>query len=170
MPASGTLKPVNTVSTSAGWSTVSSASRCMSSSLGSTVPNESATWVFMKYDVLRSMWVLNLLAFFVSYPYSIRIANVRRSAMALKNKIDPGLAQQRLAEWLATRIPEAAQARVDEVAIPGSNGLSCETVLFDATWSGERRRLVARVAPHPDDDATALFPSYDLELEAKIMT
>lgn len=93
--------------------------------------------------------------------------------MAFKNVIDPEVARRRLAEWLPTRVPEADGVHVGEVVIPASSGMSCETVLFDAEWheQGEarRRRLVARVAPHPEDRSMLLFPSYDLELEATIM-
>lgn len=94
--------------------------------------------------------------------------------MAFKNTIDAGEAQRSLAAWLPTRVPGATDVQVTNVVIPSSNGLSCETVLFDATWrepgaEPSTRRLVARVAPRLDDDAPSLFESYDLELEAKIM-
>lgn len=57
MSASGTLKPLKTVSTSAGSVISSVACRCMPSSCGSAVPNESAAWGFMKYDVFCPMSV-----------------------------------------------------------------------------------------------------------------
>jgi aminoglycoside phosphotransferase (APT) family kinase protein len=92
--------------------------------------------------------------------------------MALKNKIDPGTARRSLAEWLSARVPDAGEVTVSDVRIPTSSGMSCETVLFNATWQehGESRLrpLVARVAP-PGDTTMSLFPSYDLGLEASIM-
>lgn len=49
--------------------------------------------------------------------------------------------------------------------------MSSETLLFDATWlhEGERREypLVARVEPAADD--VPIFPTYDLELQFKVM-
>lgn len=94
--------------------------------------------------------------------------------MAFKNKIDAEEAQRSLTAWLPTRITGSQDVQVTNVVIPTSNGLSCETVLFDAAWcepgaDPRTRRLVARVAPLLDDDSPSLFERYDLELEAKIM-
>jgi aminoglycoside phosphotransferase (APT) family kinase protein len=75
-----------------------------------------------------------------------------------------------LASWLEGRRPGA---RITDLEIPSSNGMSSETVLLDATWpdpSGAeaRRRLVARVAP--EASAVPVFPVYDLERQARVMT
>lgn len=89
--------------------------------------------------------------------------------MALSNSTDPAQAAVALAEWLGRRMPEADNVQVTDVDIPKASGLSNETVLFSASWTvdGERRdeRLVARVAP----SGPAVFPTYDLGLEFKVM-
>lgn len=77
----------------------------------------------------------------------------------------------RLQAWLAERHPGAA---VNELVTP-SNGMSSETLLFDATWDdagvpGGRveSRFVARV--EPPDEAVPVFPAYDLGLQHRIMS
>ena len=68
-------------------------------------------------------------------------------------------------------LPEGAEPEVERVTVPESNGMSSETLLFDASWvsDGERRRyeLVARVAPDVGD--VPVFPSYDLESQFRVM-
>jgi aminoglycoside phosphotransferase (APT) family kinase protein len=89
--------------------------------------------------------------------------------MALKNTIDPQEAERSLTRWLATKLPGADDIRVSGVRIPSSSGLSAETVMFDASWreNGVERRegLVARVQP----SGPAVFPSYHLDLEHRVM-
>jgi aminoglycoside phosphotransferase (APT) family kinase protein len=75
-----------------------------------------------------------------------------------------------LGTWLGGRRPGA---RITDLEIPSSNGMSSETVLFGATWPEEgrgetARRLVARVAP--EASAVPVFPVYDLERQARVMT
>ena len=85
---------------------------------------------------------------------------------------DPDELRSRLGAWLDGRRPGA---RITDFEIPSSNGMSSETVLFDAAWSdggdsaaGEvHRRLVARVAP--EVSAVPVFPRYDLERQARVM-
>lgn len=72
----------------------------------------------------------------------------------------------RLATWLSARA--GAPVELGAVEVPASNGMSSETVLFDAVWGGEGRRLVARLAPEPS--AVPVFPSYDLERQARVMS
>lgn len=73
----------------------------------------------------------------------------------------PGL----LADWLATLLPAGADPVVVLHSGIDANGMSSETLLFDATWSegGEQQvgRYVARVAPSASD--FPVFPSYDLQ-------
>ena len=59
---------------------------------------------------------------------------------------DPEATAATLARWLR-EVAGAEGPTVTGVAIPGSTGWSNETVLFDAAWGGERRPLVARIAP-----------------------
>jgi aminoglycoside phosphotransferase (APT) family kinase protein len=88
--------------------------------------------------------------------------------MALKNRIDPGPTASRLGIALERHL-EATDAHVSGVQIPEANGMSGETVLFEATWSVDhqprREQLVARVQPA----GPAVFPRYDLELEFAVM-
>jgi hypothetical protein len=50
--------------------------------------------------------------------------------MALKNIIDTELAAKRLADWLASKRPDAQDITMIDVKVPGAGGLSNETVLF----------------------------------------
>jgi aminoglycoside phosphotransferase (APT) family kinase protein len=59
---------------------------------------------------------------------------------------DPAATASTLTAWLASAAG-VTDASVGEVSIPASTGWSNETILFDATWAGEQRRLVARIAP-----------------------
>ena len=87
--------------------------------------------------------------------------------MPLPSKRDRDALRTRLAEWLAAQLPPDAKPDVSPLAIPEGNGLSSETLLFDATWTedGERRAhaLVARMSPDMTDWPT--FPEYDLALQ-----
>ena len=88
-----------------------------------------------------------------------------------KSSRDADETGKQLAEWLRTVLPEGAEPEVERVTVPESNGMSSETLLFDASWvsDGERRRyeLVARVAPDAGD--VPVFPSYDLESQFRVM-
>jgi aminoglycoside phosphotransferase (APT) family kinase protein len=68
--------------------------------------------------------------------------------------------RRQLEAWLAERLPGAT---ISELIVPSSNGMSSETVLFDAEVPGEvePRHLVARIAPDPSADP--VFPEYDME-------
>jgi aminoglycoside phosphotransferase (APT) family kinase protein len=72
--------------------------------------------------------------------------------------------QTRLEAWLATRLPQGASPRITSLEGTAANGMSNETLLFDATWEdGDARRphrLVARLAPGEHD--IPVFPRYDL--------
>lgn len=73
--------------------------------------------------------------------------------------------RRRLAAWLAEQA--GGTVELGEVEVPASNGMSSETVLFDASWDGATHRLVARLAPEPT--AVPVFPRYDLERQARVM-
>jgi aminoglycoside phosphotransferase (APT) family kinase protein len=70
----------------------------------------------------------------------------------------------RLEGWLATRLPAGASPRITSLEGTSANGMSSETLLFDATWledgATRHRRLVARLAPGEHD--VPVFPRYDL--------
>ena len=84
---------------------------------------------------------------------------------------DPVELQQRLEAWLCTRLPSGAEPRISTLEVPASNGMSSETVLFEATWregtSTRAQALVARVAP--DMSAVPVFPVYDLARQFTVM-
>jgi aminoglycoside phosphotransferase (APT) family kinase protein len=73
----------------------------------------------------------------------------------------PGL----LADWLATLLPAGAQPEVVLHSGIDANGMSSETLVFDATWTQDGARAtheyVARVAPAAAD--FPVFPSYELQ-------
>ncbi len=88
-----------------------------------------------------------------------RVTQLQRSSR------DRGEVQQRLAAWLATKLPDDASPRITALEGTSANGMSSETLLFDATWKDDDgvprdRRLVARLAPGAHD--VPVFPRYDL--------
>lgn len=81
---------------------------------------------------------------------------------------DPHQLRQRLNGWLADRI---AGGEVVDVTAPEANGMSSQTVLFDARFndgSGTAiHELVARVAPAAVD--VPVFATYDLAAQFQVM-
>jgi aminoglycoside phosphotransferase (APT) family kinase protein len=81
---------------------------------------------------------------------------------------DRGELRDRLERWMLQRFGEAA---VSPLTGPSTNGMSSETLLFDASWreGGLRRSaaLVGRVAPDPA--AVPVFPTYDMERQFRVM-
>ncbi|MFC8918107.1 phosphotransferase family protein [Streptomyces sp. NPDC057116] len=78
---------------------------------------------------------------------------------------DPEELAARLTAWLRTRLPGA---RVTDVAVPTSNGMSSETLLFtvdhpDAPVRGCALRLAA------DPAAYTIFPVYDMARQYRVM-
>lgn len=88
--------------------------------------------------------------------------------MALANK-DPEALREGLQQWLARRIPDAADLSIDQLEVPPASGMSNLTVLFSASWSNDAqaisKQFVARVAP----EGPAVFPTYDLGKESTVM-
>lgn len=84
---------------------------------------------------------------------------------------DLGDLVRRLESWIASRLPAGAEPHVSGLEVPTSNGMSSETVLFDASWrEGDRARsrsLVARLAP--EVSAVPVFRVYDLERQFRVM-
>lgn len=88
-----------------------------------------------------------------------QVTDIQRSSRDLEQlRVD-------LERWLATKLPAGANPLVPELTATSANGMSSETLLFQATWTeaGAPRseRLVARVAPDPRD--VPVFPAYDLD-------
>jgi len=70
-----------------------------------------------------------------------------------------------LAAWLGERV--GAPVTVSALDIPPANGMSSETLLFDASWDGTAHRLVARVAPDPAN--MPVFPRYDIGAQFRVV-
>ncbi|MDQ1698113.1 MAG: hypothetical protein QOJ03_3466 [Frankiaceae bacterium] len=78
---------------------------------------------------------------------------------------DPAVLQARLQDWLARTLGSDANPIVGTLSGTDANGMSSDTVLFDASWTdadGTSRdeQLVARIAPDAND--VPVFPSYDM--------
>lgn len=77
---------------------------------------------------------------------------------------DPEVLRAALEAWLGEHLPGV---RVSQLDTPG-NGMSSETVLFDATSEdGTVEQLVARIAP--PDDAVPVFDHYDLAAQFHLL-
>jgi len=79
---------------------------------------------------------------------------------------DPDVLRARLESWLASQPGVASDAHVEHVTGTDANGMSSDTVLFDAGWvdddgTSRTESLVARIAPDHDD--VPVFPSYDMQ-------
>ena len=78
---------------------------------------------------------------------------------------DPEVLRGRLEQWLSTRVDTVDGPHVGALSGTDANGMSSDTVLFDATWrdrdgTSYDERLVARIAPDLDD--VPVFPWYDM--------
>jgi len=84
---------------------------------------------------------------------------------------DVSAVRSRLERWLRTKTSPDAQ--VTDLSVPSTNGMSSETVVFDATWTppGESAAhsaaLVARMAPDVSD--VPVFPAYDLDRQFRLI-
>lgn len=78
---------------------------------------------------------------------------------------DPEELGRRLTDWLEPRLPGA---RVTGLAVPGSNGMSSETLLFDVEHpDAPVRGCALRLAADPA--AYTIFPVYDMERQHRVM-
>ncbi|MFE5937884.1 phosphotransferase family protein [Streptomyces sp. NPDC056470] len=78
---------------------------------------------------------------------------------------DPEELGRRLTGWLDHRLPGA---RVTGLAVPGSNGMSSETLLFDIEHpEAPVRGCALRLAADPA--AYTIFPVYDMERQHRVM-
>lgn len=80
---------------------------------------------------------------------------------------DHGELRERLASWLAGHVHEPV---ISELVLPSSNGMSSETVLFEAEWGrgGERCREACAMRL-PPSGAMPVFPVYDLGKQFRLM-
>jgi aminoglycoside phosphotransferase (APT) family kinase protein len=79
--------------------------------------------------------------------------------------------RDQLRRWLQGRLPDGAGPEVSSIKTPTSTGMSSETLLFDATWQDGGREVVQPCAARlrPDMSAVPVFPSYDLEMQYRLM-
>ena len=79
--------------------------------------------------------------------------------------------RDRLQGWLATRLAAGSSPTVSDLEAPSANGLSSETLLFEAMWTDQgeqhRHRFAARVAPDPAN--LPVFPIYDLTSQYRLL-
>ncbi|MDN5548838.1 MAG: phosphotransferase family protein, partial [Rhodococcus sp. (in: high G+C Gram-positive bacteria)] len=89
-----------------------------------------------------------------------------------ESRNDPAEMRRSLEGWLASVLWRGSKPSVTSVEVPAANGMSNETVLFDATWIEDgiraEHRLVARIAPR--DSAVPIFPSYNLDQQFRVMS
>ncbi|MFD4181219.1 phosphotransferase family protein [Rhodococcus sp. NPDC058514] len=106
--------------------------------------------------------------------------NAAEIARPSDSKRDPEDLRRALQSWLTGRLHDGADPRVSGVRLPDANGISSETILFDATWTeseedaihgdpGVRRthELVARV--EPTAVSMPVFPSYAMGTQFDVM-
>ena len=84
---------------------------------------------------------------------------------------DMSATRDALEGWLAERLPAGAEPRISELQAPPTNGMSSETILFEATWTedgAERTEgLVGRIPPDPGN--FPVFPTYDIPGQFRTM-
>lgn len=88
---------------------------------------------------------------------------VERTDIAVSSR-DPEVLRAALDRWIATKQDGATITSFDK---PDGNGMSSETVLFNARWDGRDHALVARVAPADVD--VPVFRTYDLDMQFAVM-
>ena len=74
-----------------------------------------------------------------------------------------------LAAWLAGARPGAESVEVTLLPSPGSTGYSCETVLFDATWTCRGRAGRGAFAARIHPSGYSLYQEHDLDLQWRVM-
>src|SRR5687767_132019 len=79
--------------------------------------------------------------------------------------------RQQLERWFAGQLPKGSAPSISDLEAPAANGLSSETLLFEATWSEDgnprTQEFAARVAPDPANKP--VFPVYDLESQFRVL-
>ena len=88
-----------------------------------------------------------------------------------KSSRDRAVLRKRLNHWLVARLGVAPAELIGDISSPSSNGMSSETLLFDASWEVDgltsNGSFVARVEPAVDD--VPVFPTYDLESQYRLL-
>ena len=86
--------------------------------------------------------------------------------VVVKTSRSPEELADRLGVWLAEVTGDPA-ATVKNASSPDANGMSSESVFFNASFNGESGLFVARLAPADED--VPVFPEYDLEKQARVI-
>jgi aminoglycoside phosphotransferase (APT) family kinase protein len=100
-------------------------------------------------------------------PEPAPIPGVPDEAPIQRSSRDQDVLRARLEQWLARRLPSGAEPRITSLSGTSANGMSSETLVFEASWAGEpgaepqARPLVARLAPGEAD--VPVFSRYDLD-------
>ncbi|MCU1373536.1 MAG: aminoglycoside phosphotransferase-like protein [Actinomycetia bacterium] len=71
-----------------------------------------------------------------------------------------------LERWLSGQL--GTTVTISELQAPPTNGMSSETILFEATWDGQTSGLVGRIPPDPAN--APVFPTYDIPGQFRTMT
>jgi aminoglycoside phosphotransferase (APT) family kinase protein len=78
-------------------------------------------------------------------------------------------ARDLLTGWLRTRLPDADELAVANLANPSATGFSSDTLLFDLTWreggTTHQEALVVRTEPR----GTTVFPEYEIAKQYRVM-
>lgn len=76
---------------------------------------------------------------------------------------------ERMRSWLSGRVGSAVT--LSPLSSPSGNGMSSETLLFDASWTGAegRREVCCAARMAPAREAVPVFPSYDLGTQFEVM-
>jgi aminoglycoside phosphotransferase (APT) family kinase protein len=71
-----------------------------------------------------------------------------------------------LERWLTARL--GRPVTISQLEAPPTNGMSSETILFEATWDGQTSGLVGRIPPDPAN--APVFPTYDIPGQFRTMS
>jgi aminoglycoside phosphotransferase (APT) family kinase protein len=71
-----------------------------------------------------------------------------------------------LESWLTDQL--GTPVTISELQAPPTNGMSSETILFEATWDGQTSGLVGRIPPDPAN--APVFPTYDIPGQFRTMS
>ncbi|MEM9464322.1 MAG: phosphotransferase family protein [Actinomycetota bacterium] len=86
--------------------------------------------------------------------------------VVVKTSRTPEELRDRLQAWLRDTTDDPT-ATIGPVSSPESNGMSSESLFFDAEWAGRSGSFVARVAPAASD--VPVFRTYDLEKQHRLI-
>lgn len=84
---------------------------------------------------------------------------------------DPDELRAQLEGWLRQELGDGSDARITAFDAPSTNGMSSETILLDVSWNADGAAstgaFVCRIAP--EAAAVPVFPTYDLDQQARVM-